>query len=207
MSRDSSSLWIQTAAMTFDPQVTNSDSQVMTADTCRSFQTGVPLPFELFFACEVGNATLVENRLFDAFGDHRVSRNREFLRIAPERVKAALQLAALREIRLGDEVFETAEDKADVVAAKRRSRFLLSMIGIKPGTELQLAKNSEITCKTVDDRNQVEFNGEVTSLSNAALQAFSQLGFDYTALSGPWEWTHEGKRLDEIRRDIQEKAD
>ena len=120
----------------------------------------------------------------DAFGDHRVSRNREFLRIAPERVKAALELAALREIRLGDEVFATAEDKADVVAAKRRSRFTLSGIGIKPGTELKLAKNPEITCKTVDDRNQVEFKGEVTSLSDAALQAFGQLGFDYTALSG-----------------------
>ena len=54
------------------------------------YQTGVPLPFELFFACEVGNSALVETRLLDAFGDHRVSRNREFLRIAPERVRAAL---------------------------------------------------------------------------------------------------------------------
>lgn len=171
------------------------------------YQTGVPLPFELFFACEVNNASTVESRLLDAFGDHRVSRNREFLRIAPERVKAALMLAAVKEIRLGDEVFETAEDKADVVAAKKRSRFLLSMIGIKPGTELKLAKNSDITCKTVDERNQVEFNGEVTSLSDAALQAFSQLGFDYTALSGPWEWTYDGKRLDEIRREIEGSSD
>ena len=72
------------------------------------YQTGVPLPFELFFACEVTNATWVETRLLDAFGDHRVSRNREFLRSAPDRVRAALQLAALKEIRLGDEVFETA---------------------------------------------------------------------------------------------------
>ena len=27
---------------------------------------------------------------------------------------------------------------------------------------------------------------------DAALQAFSQLGFDDTALSGPWEWTYDG---------------
>lgn len=171
------------------------------------YQTGVPLPFELFFACEVTDATVVEARLLDAFGDHRVSRNREFLRIAPERVRAALQLASLKEIRLGDEVFETPEDKADVVAAKRRSRFLLSMIGVKPGTALQLFKDPNIICTTVDDRNQVTFNGEVTSLSDAALQAFKVLGYDYTALSGPWEWTFEGKRLDEIRREIEEKSD
>lgn len=171
------------------------------------FQTGVPLPFELFYACEVASGTFVEAQLHDAFGDHRVSRNREFFRIAPERILAALKLAALREIRLGDEVFETPEDKADVVAAKRRSRFQLSMIGLKPGTVLQLAKEPTITCKTVDERNQVEFNGEVTSLSDAAIQAYKVLGQEVQALSGPWEWTHDGRRLDEIWREIEEKSD
>ena len=33
------------------------------------FQTGVPLPFELFFACEVNDATFVETQLHDAFDD------------------------------------------------------------------------------------------------------------------------------------------
>ncbi len=171
------------------------------------FQTGVPLPFELFYACEVVNSDTVEGLLHDAFGDHRVSRNREFFRISPERVLAALKLAAIREIRLGDEVFETAEDKADVVAAKRRSRFQLSMLGLRPGTVLQLAKAPSITCRTVDERNQVEFNGEITSLSDAALQAYRALGQEVQALSGPWEWTYEGRRLDEIRREIEEKSD
>lgn len=171
------------------------------------FQTNIPLPYELFYACEVANAAYVESQLHDAFGDHRVSRNREFFRIAPERVRAALLIGALKEVRLGDEVFETPEDKADVVAAKRRTRFLLSMIGLKPGAELRLAKDQNITCRTVDERNQVDFNGEVTSLSDAALQAFRTLGFDYTALSGPWEWTFEGRRLDEIRREKEEASD
>ena len=171
------------------------------------FQTGVPLPFELFYACEVANCTFVEAQLHDAFGDHRVSRNREFFRIAPERILSALKLASLKEIRLGDEVYETLEDKADVVAAKRRTRFQLSMIGLKPGTVLQLAKEPTVICKTVDERNQVEFNGEVTSLSDAAVQAFRSLGHDITALSGPWEWSYEGRRLDEIRREIKEASD
>ena len=172
------------------------------------FQTGVPLPFELFYACEVNDGTFVEAQLHDAFGDHRVSRNREFFRIAPERIQAALSLASLKVVRLSDEeAFETPEDKADVAAAKRRVRFLLSMIGLKPGTILQLAKDSKFSCTTVDERNQVEFNGVVTSLSDAAVKAYAALGQEVIALSGPWEWTFEGRRLDEIRREKDEASE
>ncbi|HEX2655229.1 MAG TPA: GIY-YIG nuclease family protein, partial [Xanthobacteraceae bacterium] len=69
------------------------------------YQTGVPLPFELFFACEVHSSADVEGKLHEAFGDHRVSKNREFFRLAPERAKAALSLAMIKQIRLGDEIF------------------------------------------------------------------------------------------------------
>ena len=183
---------------------TNGDS----ADRIRClYQTGMPLPFELYFGCEVQNAAFVEAQLHEAFGDHRVSKNREFFRLAPERVRAALFLASIREVRVGDEIFETPEDKAEVEAAKRRTRFQLSMVGIPPGTELQLYRDRTIICKTVDDKNQVEFKGDVTSLSDAALQACKDLGYDSVAVSGPWEWTYQGKRLDEMRREIEEKAD
>lgn len=171
------------------------------------FQTGVPLPFELFYACEVTDCSFVELKLHNAFGDHRLSRNREFFRIAPERVKAALQIGALREVRLGDEIFETIDDKVAVEEAKRRSRFQLAMIGVKPGTELQLAQNALLTCVTVDERNKVLFNGEITSLSDAALQACHSLGYEWPAVSGPWAWTLDGKRLDDIRREIEATAD
>lgn len=171
------------------------------------YQTGVPLPFELFFACEVQDSHFVESQLHDAFGDHRVSKGREFFRLAPERARAALSLAKIREIRLGDEIFENTEVKAEVEAAKRRAKFRLSMIGIKPGTELRLFKDPEIICTTVDETNQVNFRGDITSLSDAALQAHKSMGYDWSSVSGPWEWTYQGKRLDEIRREIEEAAD
>ncbi|MBX9925424.1 MAG: GIY-YIG nuclease family protein [Hyphomicrobiaceae bacterium] len=168
------------------------------------FGTGVPLPFELFFACEVNDGTFVEAQLHDAFDDHRVSQRREFFRIAPERIQSALRLASLREIRLGDEVFEIPQDKEDVAAAKRRGRFKLSMIGIKPGTELILARDPSIKCTTLDDVNQVEFRGRQTSLSDAAIQAYASLGLASGAVSGPWAWTVDGKRLDDMRRELDE---
>ena len=110
-------------------------------------------------------------------------------------------------MKLGDEIFETTEIKAEVEAAKRRSRFRLSMIGVVPGTELQLAKDPKIICTTVDDANKVDYLGDITSLSDAALQAHNALGDDWPTVSGPWAWTYEGKRLDDLRREIEDKSD
>ena len=124
------------------------------------FQTGVPLAFDLFFAYEVRDAAFAERQLHEAFGDHRVSKNREFFRLAPERARAALYLAMIKEIKLDDQIYPTKEDKADVEAAKRRTRFQFSMIRLQPGTELKLYRDPNITCKTIDDTNQVEFRGE-----------------------------------------------
>lgn len=171
------------------------------------YGTGVPLPFELFYACEVKDCRFVEKQLHDAFGDHRLSKNREFFRIAPERIRAALSIAAIKEIKLGDEIFETSEEKAEVESAKKRARFQFSMVGIKPGTELRLEKDQNITCSTVDEKNKVDFKGDVTSLSDAALQAVQSLGYEWSTVSGPWEWTYQGKRLDDLRREIEDKAD
>jgi hypothetical protein len=171
------------------------------------YSTGVPLPFELFYACEVANGGFVESQLHEAFGDHRVSKGREFFRLAPERARAALSIASLKEIKLGDELFETNEVKAEVEAAKRRGRFRLSMVGIKPGTELAFYRDPTIVCTTVDEGNQVDFRGDRTSLSDAALQALEAIGEDWASVSGPWAWTYQGKRLDDLRREIDDTAD
>ncbi|MFK4726326.1 hypothetical protein ABIE89_007426 [Bradyrhizobium niftali] len=175
------------------------------------FQTGVPLPFEVFYACEVSDCRFVERQLHDAFGDHRVSKSREFFRIAPERVRAALLIGAKTEIKIGEEIFENlpetsetaSEVKAEVEAAKRRGKFKFSMIGIKPGTELQLERDNKIVCRTVDENNHVEYLGQVLSISRAALEAIQSLGLEWDNVSGPWAWTYQGKRLDDIRREIE----
>ncbi len=50
-----------------------------------STRSGVPVPFECFYACEVTDAVTVERALHDAFGDHRVNPKREFFRFNPDR--------------------------------------------------------------------------------------------------------------------------
>lgn len=81
------------------------------------------------------------------------------------------------------------------------------MIVLKPRTELKLSRDPRITCRTIDEVNQVEYDGAIPSLSDAALKAYASLGLDSVALSGPWEWTYDGKRLDDIRRSIEEATD
>jgi len=49
--------------------------------------------------------------------------------------------------------------------------------------------------------------GDITSLSDAALQAYSSFGEDWSSISGPWAWTYNGKRLDDIRREIEDQSD
>ena len=38
-----------------------------------SGHSGVPVPFEIYFACEVEDAMEVEKRLHFGFGDHRIN--------------------------------------------------------------------------------------------------------------------------------------
>jgi hypothetical protein len=47
-----------------------------------SVKSGVPVPFEVFYACRVNDANQVEKELQDAFGDHRLNPKRELLRFA-----------------------------------------------------------------------------------------------------------------------------
>lgn len=172
------------------------------------FQTGVPLPFEVFYACEVEDCRHVERQVHDAFGDHRVSKSREFFRIVPQRVKAILTLVAKREIIVGQEIFENLPEttespeelKADIESARRRGRFKFAMINMVPGTVLEFQKDPSITCVTVDDNNRVKFRDKILTLSAAALLAGSLLGHKWIAIQGPREWTYKGRRLDDICR-------
>ena len=42
---------------------------------------------------------------------------------------------------------------------------------------------------------------------DSELHALNGLGYEWVTLSGPWEWTYEGKRLHELRLEIEEQAD
>ena len=166
-------------------------------------QTGVPLPFECVLAVEVPDAAFVERRLHAVFGDHRIRPSREFFRVGPERVKAALELVKGIEVTPKVDVVQTPADQAALDAERiRRSNFRFSNVGIQPGAVLTSSFDEAVTCNVVDDR-RVRFRDEVTSLSAAGLRVAHENGFLWKSVQGPSVWLYEGNTLDELRTEAE----
>ena len=167
--------------------------------------TGVPLPFECFYAAEVADCDSAERLIHDAFDDHRVRKNREFFEISPERAASALKLATIREVTPHDDIFETKEDSVAVAKVKeRRSRFNFKMVDIPTGSTLYHNKDETETCTVIDNRN-VLFHDTEQSLSQAALIVFHKLGYNWSAVSGPEAWMYDGETLHARRLRMEEE--
>ncbi len=178
-------------------RTTNLEQRMRSLDT-----TSVPLPFECFFACTVSDSNFVERQLHDAFADQSVRSSREFFELAPERVLAALKLAAIEDVTPKSDYVETQEDQQALNEARsKRARFNFEMVHIPVGSELTFIKDDTIRVRVVD-KSTIEWNGEIFSLSAAAQKA---LGVDWPA-QGPLYWMFEGETLDE-RRDRMEAGE
>lgn len=167
-----------------------------------SGSTSVPLPFTVFYACTVKDSQFVEHQLHDAFDDSRVNPKREFFRVTPERVVAALKLAEIENITPTKDIVETKEDQEALDAARKiRSRFNFEMVKIPVGAELYFSRDENIKAKVVDTHtpNSIEFNGKKTSLSHSAKKI---LGYQY-GVAGTDYWMYEGETLDERRRRLE----
>ena len=167
-----------------------------------SASTSVPLPFTVFYACIVKNAQFVEHQLHDAFDDNRVNPKREFFRVVPERVVAALKLAEIENLTPKKDIVETKEDQEALDAARKiRSRFNFEMVKIPVGADLYFSRDENIKAKVIDTHaaNSIEFNGKKTSLSRSAQKI---LGYQY-GVAGTDYWMFDGETLDERRRRLE----
>lgn len=163
-----------------------------------SASTSIPLPFTVFYACTVKDAQFVEHQLHDAFDDNRVNPKREFFRVAPERVVAALKLAEIENITPKKDFVESKEDQEALNTARKiRSRFNFEMVKIPIGAELYFSRDESIKAKVVDTHaaNSIELNGKKTSLSRSAQKI---LGYQY-GVAGTDYWMYEGETLAERR--------
>ena len=155
--------------------------------------------FTVFYACTVKNAQFVEHQLHDAFDDNRVNPKREFFRVAPERVVAALKLAEIENITPKKDFVESKEDQEALNTARKiRSRFNFETVKIPIGAELYFSRDENIKAKVIDTHavNSIEFNGKKTSLSRSAQKI---LGYQYS-IAGTDYWMYDGETLDERRR-------
>lgn len=164
--------------------------------------SGVPLPFECFFAAEVDSCARVEKILHQLFSEQRINPKREFFRIDPEKAVLAISIGSFKEITPG-RVIADADDKEALEKEKaRRPRIKLSALGIHPGAALSFSRDESITAMVMPD-NRVSYDGQEMSISAAALSALHRLGYRTPAASGSEYWMYEGELLDERRRRME----
>lgn len=169
-----------------------------------SAHSGVPLPFECYFAAEVSDCARVERTLHQLFGDVRLSPKREFFKLDPEKAVLAISIGEFKEITPGlAEIDKEERDALEKIKA-RRPKLNLAAIGIKTGDVLTFSRD-ETVIGVVVDGGRLEFEGEVMSLSGAALKALHRMGYKTPAASGSGYWMFDGELLDERRRRLEEQ--
>lgn len=161
------------------------------------YTTGVPLPFECKFACNVNKSECgrIEKALHKAFAPQRVNKDREFFRIMPEQAIAILELFQHEDIT--DEVSQeiendlTPEDKAaqEKFRTKRPPIHFLDM-GLHEGDVLVYKNDENVTCSIMDQKH-VLYKGNVTTLTPITTEL---LGKAYSVQPTPYWMVRETRR-------------
>lgn len=165
------------------------------------YTTGVPYPFQIYYACQVNNGKNVESILHRLFAENRVNNNREFFDVDPEKVRLALLLTSSAEITPNETEYLTTEEIKEIQnkEKKKLSNFTFQQADIPIGSILYFSRDSNITC-TVYSNNTVRFNGEIVTLTEAARNTGL---ISYYELQGPKFWMYEDELLTSRRKRIQ----
>ena len=164
--------------------------------------SGVPLPFECYFAAEVEDCVKLEKILHQLFSENRINPKREFFRVEPERVILAISIGKFNEVTPGLAQVDKEEQVALDKVKSRRPRIKLEALGIKTGEIITFSRDESITA-TVVDGGKVFYQGQTMSLSAAALNVLHKLGYQTPSASGSEYWMFDGELLDERRRRIE----
>ena len=159
--------------------------------------TSVPLPFRCVFAIEVDDEVAVERLVHQAFADVRGRTTREFFEIDAQRVISALKLTNGKDVTPKEDIAEDEEsiEALERTVAKRKS-YSFSDAHVNVGDILTYSKDDAVTATVVADK-KVEFEGEIVSLSKAALTLLHREGYKWKQANGWAFWMKDGETLGE----------
>ena len=175
--------------------------------------TSVPVPFTCVLALEVKDHQEAERLLHEAFSDHRVRKSREFFRVSPERVAAAMRLTGGRDVTPTSDVVEDEDSRRALdESRKRREHFNFGMVNISPGTVLHFrpGENDDDAPEwtaTVHSRSRIVFEDEETSLTAATNKIHERLGWSPLWGSAAHHWYLDGESLSERRERMEQDDD
>jgi hypothetical protein len=118
----------------------------------------------------------------------------------PERVVSILKLVEIRDVTPGlDFVNDDEEQQTLDKERNRRTNFTFSSVNIPIGSVLHFVRDEDITVSVVDDKS-VDFEGEITSLSQSSIKILVRdFGWKSTQVTGPRYWVYENETLSERR--------
>jgi hypothetical protein len=106
---------------------------------------------------------------------------------------------------LANFIGETDEDYNMIDYPKpKRENFHFDMVNIPIESILHFKSDPSITC-TVTYDNKVIFEGQTTSLSDAALTVLHRQGITWQGAQGPAHWTYNGVLLTDLREEKENK--
>lgn len=162
-------------------------------------RTGVPLPFEIYYAATVGDAQREEKWLHSIFADRRARDTREFFKMNPEYAALALMRVEVREEKIDSGLTKEQEKEVDDVK-ERRSRFHFAQYGIPLGSTLTFTRDSNVIAEVVEN-DKIKIGDKVNSLSGFAMEL---LGYQ-RAPQGTLYFEFEDEILDDRRRRMDDE--
>jgi len=160
------------------------------------YTTGVPVPFEIAYACKVARAGDLEKAFHAAFAPQRINPKREFFRIDPEQAIAILRVVQSSDATVEVSAEPSTVDPESTAAAeqmrRRRPNMNFHEMGIPDGSELYYTTGDAKV--VVVGPKKVRMGDEELSLTGATRQVS---GVDYDQPPALY-WTYNGKLLREI---------
>jgi hypothetical protein len=170
--------------------------------------TGVPLPFEVYYACEVEDMDSAEKNIHDAFLDYRVNPKREFFKMNPERVVSVLKLIKMsKDITPANDIVDSQEELAALdIARSRRPKFNFEIAHIPVGSEIKFYYD-QLKIAVVENTTEIKLDGVTGSLNKITLDLLAQTGRVWKSVQGPAYWIYNGETLDERRVRIESNSE
>ena len=186
-------------------KTTNSEIEVRMRQL---YGTGVPVPFDCAFACQVKDAHEVERALHFAFGNIRINPNREFFKIEAERVISVLKLLKVDDVTIEFENKIEADTEAidkqsaQIYKETIRPKMNFHELDIPTGSIL-ISKDARLQVLVVEAK-KVELNGEKMSLTMATRRLLG-LPDNQPIQPSPY-WMFNGRSVKEIYEDFHSEA-
>jgi hypothetical protein len=149
----------------------------------------VPTGFDCYYAAEVNDAGFVERQLHAVFAEKRINNRKEFFQLEPHIARAALSIAAIKEVT--PTVMNTLFEEGDNIAIPGHK---WDTYDIPIGAELTYARDSNKKAKVVGVK-KIEYEGEIYSLQGLANKLIKEMGIDTQTVVGSREWLYQGEML------------